>query len=145
MPQYLYRLTDNLTAWARARKDIIAIGVVGSVARGSQQVGSDIDLIILADKPVALLKDTQWIGRFGTLTSDTPEDYGLVQSLRCVDDGGTEIEFGIAPGQWCNPPIDPETIPVIAAGLLIIYDPRYYLTAALDWVKAHGNFTQRAF
>ena len=138
-PMDVTPLLQSLNQWARACDGVVALGIVGSHARGSPRRESDVDVIVIANDPDRFIDETAWVGRFGRLTSPTVEDYGLVRSLRCVDGAGGEIEFGIAGRDWCTPPIDAATARVIRDGLLMVYDPGRHLRLAAAWVARHGD------
>jgi predicted nucleotidyltransferase len=55
----------QVTAWAAAQRDIVAVALVGSHARGTARPGSDVDLVILTATPERFLADTAWPARFG--------------------------------------------------------------------------------
>ena len=128
-----------LSEWAQSHELVAAVGIVGSYARGSQRPDSDVDVVLIANDPGDLLGETSWVDRFGTLKSSAPEDYGLVQSLRCFYRDGGEIEFGVAGREWCEPPIDIRTADVMRDGMLIVYDPDRLLHRAMEWVADRGN------
>lgn len=133
------RLRRLLNAWAQARESVAAVGIVGSYARGSQRPDSDVDIILVTSDPGDLLSETSWVHHFGRLKSSELEDYGLVQSLRCLYMDGGEIEFGVAGREWCEPPIDTGTADVIRDGMLIVYDPDRLLHRAMELVAHRGN------
>jgi len=135
---HIEHLKLSLYNWAQSRQTILAIGIVGSYARGTQTQESDVDLVVVSTDPSQLLRDIDWMDRFGVIKSNVPEDYGLVQSLRCFSNDGREIEFGITSKQWCTPPIDTGTADVIRHGLMIVYDPSSDLKYALDWVASNA-------
>ena len=122
--------------WAGSRADIVALGLVGSYARAKAGPDSDVDLIVVADDPDVLGSDATWLRRFGAPLSVVREDYGLVQSLRCLYQHGPEIEFGLTDRRWCTPPIDQGTAGVIRDGLCILHDPTGVLRRAREWVAA---------
>ncbi|HEX9386151.1 MAG TPA: nucleotidyltransferase domain-containing protein, partial [Anaerolineales bacterium] len=67
---------DNFLAWASAHGDMQAIALVGSYARGEAREDSDIDLVLLTDRPQQYLEDIKWIERFGVMKKHQTEDYG---------------------------------------------------------------------
>jgi hypothetical protein len=131
-------LKEELEAWGRDDDRVLAIGLVGSHARGAARADSDVDVIVVCTQPHALLSEDRWLGRFGTLQRTQLEDYGLVQSRRCWYAHGQEIEFGVTSLRWCTPPIDQATAAVIKAGLAPVYDPEALLLSAQRWVDRHG-------
>lgn len=135
MRMHLAELLADLYDWGLSTQGILAIGLVGSFARGDENAGSDIDFVVIAKDPSLLLDDVSWIRRFGALESSIPEDYGLVQSLRCWSREGVELEFGITTEEWCTPPIDSETSSVINDGIRVVFDPDKRLENAIGWVS----------
>lgn len=128
------QLIDNVVAWSRHDKRVLAVALCGSWARGEQRPDSDIDVCILCSEPASLLENRDWIDAVGSgaRIAGPVEDYKLVQSLR-VFYGETEIEFGITDVEWAKPPIDDETADVIGDGLTILYDPQGLLQAAVAY------------
>ncbi len=136
---YTGQFQDVVIEWAKRRTSIKAIGVLGSYARGTAKSDSDIDLIIVDEKPSELIEDASWINQFGSIKSMNREDYGLVQSLRVFYNRGQEVEFGITGVEWCSIPIDNDTGRVIADGLLILFDPLDLLAQAKNWVAGRNE------
>lgn len=134
---HLSELKVDLCEWGSRNHNILAIGLVGSYARREEGPTSDVDLISIAYHPSRLLDDVAWVGRFGRLTSKTVEDFGLVQSLRCISDTGIELELGITSQRWCAPPIDRGTSSVINDGIDVIFDPTGRLENAIEWVSSN--------
>ena len=81
--------------WASAHRDLQGIALVGSYARREARDDSDIDLVILTDRPQPYLEDLKWIERFGTVREYQTEDYGKLISIRVFYQHGYEVEYGI--------------------------------------------------
>jgi GrpB-like predicted nucleotidyltransferase (UPF0157 family) len=105
--------------WAWQRHDIAAVALVGSRARGSARLDSDVDLVILADDPMRYLGDTAWTREFGSPLRQQVEPYGRLTSIRVWYDGHLEVEFGFADESWAA---DAGGRDVIAAGIRILFD-----------------------
>ena len=73
---------DLATKWAQNQPGIRLLALVGSHARGTARPDSDIDLLILADKPEEYLQETGWTDLFGKAERCQVEDWGKVTSLR---------------------------------------------------------------
>jgi hypothetical protein len=131
-------LKAALEEWGCDDDRVLAIGLVGSHARGTARPDSDVDVIVVCKQPYDLLAEDLWLERFGTLRRTELEDYRLVQSRRCWYAQGLEIEFGVTSVRWCTPPIDQATAAVIKAGLAPVYDPERLLLSAQRWVDGHG-------
>lgn len=110
------------TVWASAQPDILAVGVVGSVARGTARVDSDVDLVIVAKDPKRYLDQRDWVQHFGEVRSAGVEDYGLLVSLRVFYTDGREVEYGLTDARWIAEPLDAGTQDVIAGGLRVLFE-----------------------
>ena len=119
----------KIIAWAEKRKDIAAVCIVGSHARGTARPDSDVDAVILCDRPSALISEVGWREIFGPIDRTEREDWGAVQSLRTFYQNGTEVEFGVASPSWAAIPVDPGTRAVVSDGMKILCDPRGLLEA----------------
>ena len=73
-----HMLIADLQRWAESTPSILAVGLCGSYARGSERDDSDVDLIIICGEPEYMLEETAWIRKFGEPTKVSREDYGLV-------------------------------------------------------------------
>jgi predicted nucleotidyltransferase len=117
-----------LAEWAARESEILAIGVVGSHARGVARADSDVDLVLLVANPEKYFVSADWIKRFGEICSFQDEDWGRLRSRRVYYVGGLEVEFGFSDAAWASiDPVDPGTKTVIAEGLLCVYDPQSIL------------------
>ena len=120
-----------VTRWAGSQTDIVAVGVVGSWARGNQHDGSDLDLVVLTPHTAAYAAGDGWIEK--ALGRAMPvvrrAEWGVLTERRLKLPSGFEIEFGFVEPAWANTdPIDPGTAEVaINGGLLPVYDPEALL------------------
>jgi predicted nucleotidyltransferase len=122
-----------LPAWAGARADVLAVGLVGSHARGEASPDSDVDLVILTETPRAYVDDTSWARGFGEVERLTVEHYGRLTSVRVFYATGPEVEFGFTSPAWASRPTGPGEAEVVASGLRVIFERRELLTPlALD-------------
>lgn len=112
----------DFTAWAKTRPDILAVGVVGSYARGTARDDSDVDLVVVAKNPKHYLNERAWVKLFGEVMSEGIEDYGLLISLRVFYTNGREVEFGLTDERWTALPLDAGTGKVIKGGLRVLFE-----------------------
>ena len=112
----------DVTRWASAQADILALALVGSYARNAAKETSDIDLVLIVVDPSQYLKDQGWVQRFGTVEKSQVEDYGLLTSIRVWYRDGLEIEYGITDERWSAMPLDAGTQQVIADGMQVLFE-----------------------
>lgn len=117
------RLLATVSAWARLEPNVRGVALVGSHARGRARPGSDVDLVILTQKPEGLAREPSWLHAFGQATSVSQEDWGRVTSLRARYRGGLEVEFGLTDPSWAAVPVDEGTRRVVGDGIRVVYDP----------------------
>jgi len=111
--------------WCVETDNVLAAALAGSWARHAARADSDIDIVILAAKPGALLRNRQWLSRFGSVEWARREDWGQVQSLRVRYRTGGEVEFGVAELLWAaTDPLDPGTLRVVSDGFHVLHDPQ---------------------
>ena len=122
-------LLEELAAWAATRPDVVAVGLVGSHARGTARPDSDVDVVILCRSPDAMLEG-DWPSLFGEVESQAVEDYGALKSVRVFYRNALEVEFGVADPDWARMPLDAGTKAVLADGAQIVFDPGHLLELA---------------
>ena len=130
---------DAIAGWAAEQGDVHAVALVGSYARGTATVASDIDFVLVVDDVDRRLGRQSWLGDFGEVRQVEHEDWGLVQSLRVVFHDGPEVEFGLTTVEWTNPPLDEGTKAVIRGGLRILFDPHNLVVEAVRAAKDAGS------
>jgi predicted nucleotidyltransferase len=130
-------LIRQVTQWAASEETLQAIALVGSWARGTARGDSDVDLVILAERPGVYLTNDKWIDRFGKATKITTEDWGAIQSKRVFYKNGLEVEFGLAAVDWARiSPVDKGTAAVVRDGIRILYDKTGILRALVGAINA---------
>ncbi len=112
----------NVADWAKSHSDILGVALVGSHARDEARVDSDIDLVILCEKPSEYIKDTSWSKFFGKVTSSKIKDWGNVTSLNVWYEDGQEVEFGFTDASWASFPLDAGTEKVVLNGFKTVWD-----------------------
>ena len=95
----------EFTEWAKEQDEILGVLLVGSYARNSARPDSDIDLVIITNKPEIYLNDDRWIKNFGVVKQIREEDYKMVQARRVFYKNGLEVEYGITTKEWVK--VDP--------------------------------------
>lgn len=113
---------NAFVTWASARPDVQGIALVGSYARGAAKDDSDIDLVILTDRPQKYLDEIKWVKRFGNIEKHQTADYGKLISLRVWYQNGPEVEFGIVSPDWAAIPLDAGTREVILGGMIVLFE-----------------------
>jgi predicted nucleotidyltransferase len=135
-------LLELITNWARARRDISGVALVGSHARGTARVDSDIDLVLLTPISEAFRADESWVCDIDWSVGARPvtwrdEDYGNVWSRRIWLSSGAELEISFAPLSWADVnPLDAGTRRVISDGCRILHDPDRCLDRLCRAIKA---------
>lgn len=108
------------------RRDIVAVGLAGSWAKGGQTMDSDLDLIVLTTEKEAYLRDESWMRELGGVEIIRTQDWGpLYTERRFVTASGLEVELGVAPPEWAatDPPDPNIREDVGSGGLRPVYDP----------------------
>jgi hypothetical protein len=117
----LDELLESVTRWAARRDDVTAIALVGSHARGAARPDSDVDLVLIVERPADLLADTSWLRSFGPIGRQSVESWGRVTSVRVWYSDGPEVEFGFTTPEWATHP-DEGTRRVVSDGIRILMD-----------------------
>lgn len=145
------RIEAAIVGWADARSDVHGLLVVGSRARIDRLADqfSDLDIVIFADAPDALLDSDEWLRRIGPLklsfVSGTAE--GAWRERRAVFAPTTDVDFSVVPTAVLDldvatsGPVMDVIRPVIQRGSRIIHDPTAKLAKLqqLDAVPAAGH------
>lgn len=133
----------EVTRWASHQSDIRAAALVGSWARGTARLDSDIDLMFLAANPLLFRDHEVWVDdiRWSSLGTAIryweDKDYGAVWSRYIFLEDQTEIEFSFGSPSWASTrPVDPGTFQVVSNGCQILYDSENLLMKLLDKLGA---------
>jgi len=127
------RLVADVRRWVTNVADVRAIAVVGSFARGASRPGSDLDLVLLCERPA----------RFGPWLAEVPplaparflyrRAWGPVTELRLRRRSGLHLDVGVAPLSWATvDPLSLGTARVLRDGVRIVHDPDQLLSVAAD-------------
>jgi predicted nucleotidyltransferase len=117
----LEELLERVLRWATDRADVRAIVLVGSHARGAARPDSDVDLVLLVERPDELVANTAWLSAFGRVERHAVEHWGRVVSLRCWYACGPEVDLGLATPDWATRP-DEGTERVLRDGARVLLD-----------------------
>lgn len=120
-------LLEHVRIWVEARPDVTAVALAGSHAHGRARPDSDVDLVILSDRPDDL-RSAERVGAFGEYVDVATEQWGVLTSYRVTYSEYGEVELGVAPSSWSAIPVDPGTHKVVRDGIISVYNP----LAALD-------------
>jgi uncharacterized protein len=116
----------SATSWASTRVDVAALGLAGSWARGAATMASDVDLVVLTDRPGLYTTTTEWIeaacGSPGRVVRT--REWGPLTERRVRLASALLVEWGFAPRSWAEvQPLDDGTARVVADGFAVLYDP----------------------
>ena len=114
--------------WSRRRRDIRAAALVGSYARESAKEKSDVDLVIITEKPRWYIDNTEWTRVFGRAIAQQVEEYGELTALRVWYENGLEIEYGFTTRAWVKAPLDEGTKRVIDDGMRVLFEKESLLS-----------------
>ncbi|HWX95679.1 MAG TPA: nucleotidyltransferase domain-containing protein [Solirubrobacteraceae bacterium] len=124
------RLLTVTVEWASRRSDVRGVALVGSWARGTAEMGSDVDLVVLTFHVDRYAADEEWTRDLGAEAILRTAAWGAVTERRVRAASGLEIELNLAPPHWAAIyPIDPGTRSVVAGGMRVLHDPDGLLRA----------------
>ncbi|WP_375490468.1 nucleotidyltransferase domain-containing protein [uncultured Jatrophihabitans sp.] len=126
LPEDVEAVVEVAVRLATAIAGVAAVGLVGSYARGAAGPTSDIDFVVLTDRPQALLESDDWFRLFDPHAElIRSEDFGAIQERRLRLPRGLVVDVGIGRPSWAAVnPVDPGTRRVVSDGLAVLYDPR---------------------
>jgi predicted nucleotidyltransferase len=130
-------LLEHARGWAAGRADVAAVALVGSWARGEEEAGSDVDLVVLTDAPAVYTEGKDWVDDLvsGAALIQT-RDWVAIVERRLRLPSGLEVEVGIGRPAWARTPVDPGTLRVVRDGFRAVYDPRGLLAALQAAVRS---------
>lgn len=124
--QEVARLVDSTKRWGQSQPDVLAIALVGSWARGTPTLKSDVDFVVLTSDKQPYVSGEDWVpsatGQAGRIIRT--HEWGDVTERRVGLESGLEVEYGFTDPRWAQTdPIDPGTARVATDGLVVVYDP----------------------
>lgn len=117
-------LLAHVGRWAQGRPDLVAVALVGSRARGTARIDSDLDLVFLSRDPDLYTQSEDWAHELGAGEIGASARRGVLLEQRLRMASGLELDVGIGPPRWASvAPLDDGTKRVASQGLRIVYDP----------------------
>jgi predicted nucleotidyltransferase len=133
-------LLERVTAWARERRDVRGLALVGSFARDAARPGSDVDLVPLTDDPGSYVADAGRASDLGAATITRTREWGPLTERRLLLPSGLELEVGVVLPLWAlTDPVDSGTRRVVSDGMRILHDPEGRLAWTLWIPSGSGN------
>jgi hypothetical protein len=130
------RLLDVVVKWASARHDVRGLALVGSWARGTAYMESDVDLVLLTCRVERYTERDDWIGDLGGETIVRTTSWGPLTERRLGMPSGFEVELGVVPLYWAAVyPVDSGTRSVVEDGMRVLHDPDGLLRALARIVR----------
>jgi predicted nucleotidyltransferase len=132
------QLRGLLARWALRQDDIVAAAVVGSWARRSARMDSDLDVVVLTTHPGQYVADDRWIaaavGQDASVVRT--QEWGPLTARRVRLSSGLEVEFGfVAPSWAAQDPVDPGTARVVRDGFEALVDEDGMLARLITAVR----------
>jgi predicted nucleotidyltransferase len=115
-------LIVDVERWAAEHDDVKAVALVGSYARGAERMASDVDLMILAEDPDAVVNGDWFMQIRPNARFVRAANWGPVRERRFRLRSGLLVELNIATESWADVPLDEGTRRVLADGHRILYD-----------------------
>jgi uncharacterized protein len=107
------------------------VAVVGSWARDAPREDSDVDLVLLTQKPLIYTTTDDWVDALapGAALVRTG-GWGAIIERRLRLASGLEVEVGVGSAKWARTdPVDPGTRRVVRDGFSLLHDPHGFLAA----------------
>ena len=120
------KFLESIKNWAKNEEKIESVIVVGSYARGTYKLTSDIHLVIITPNKKQTIEERKFIELFGNVIKSQIEYYGACTSIRVYYMDGKEVEFGIVEPSWIKRPLDRGTYKVLKDGFKVIIDKKEY-------------------
>jgi len=125
---------EQLKEWAVNEPLVEVIILVGSYAKGTQKIDSDIDLVILTSNKQYYIENTHLLSIFGLIDRLNIENYGECTSIRVWYKNGLEVEFGMVPLTWIDLPLDQGTQQVLSDGYKVLVDKKRMFSSIISLI-----------
>ncbi|HLB21472.1 MAG TPA: nucleotidyltransferase domain-containing protein [Solirubrobacteraceae bacterium] len=126
------RLVATVAPFAHRRSDIRAVALIGSWARRSARMDSDVDLVLLTADPLAYIEHDGWAAELGADSALRTKRWGALTERRFALPSGLEVDAGLVLPSWAHTdPLDAGAVRVVLDGLVPVYDPDGVLASLL--------------
>jgi uncharacterized protein len=126
------RLVATVAPFAHRRSDILAVALIGSWARRSARMDSDVDFVLLTDDPPAYIEHNGWASELGADSAVRTKRWGALTERRFALPSGLEVDAGVVLPSWASTdPLDAGVVRIVLDGLVAIYDPAGVLAALI--------------
>jgi uncharacterized protein len=124
------RLVATVAPFADRRPDIRAVALIGSWARRSARMDSDVDFVLLTDDPLAYIEHDGWASQLGADSVVRTKRWGVMTERRFTLPSGLEVDAGVVLPSWAQTnPLDAGAVRVVLNGLVPVYDPNDVLAS----------------
>lgn len=134
-------VVDTVVGGAAERAEVRGVLVVGSWARGTARMDSDVDVVVLTGN-VHYSVAGVWTGLLGGEMVRSAE-WGALREIRVRRPSGLVVEIGVTPVSWADTdPVDAGTHRVIDDGHRVVHDPAGVLarlSAASGTARRHPD------
>src|ERR1700737_5551925 len=100
--QEVDQLIELVARWASNRPDLRGAALVGSWARRSARMDSDVDVILLTDDPVVYIEDEAWTQGLGASAIIRTQKWGIVTERRLAMPTGLQVDVGLVLPSWAS-------------------------------------------
>ena len=129
-------LLDRELSRISARHDVRGLALVGSWARGTAHMESDVDLVLLTCRVERYTETDDWMGELGCEALVRTTAWGAITERRLRMPSGLEVEVGVALPCWASVfPVDSGTRSVVEDGMRVLHDPDGLLRALARMIR----------